>query len=244
MSRLDRYQNPELYERLAGEYVLGTLRGLARARFEALMEERPYLRAAVEGWEQRFDPLVSVLPEKQPPARVWRRIRAEIESAQREAEPSWWGRLAFWRFATAFASVLVAFSVFFFGQQATVQQVQPDTVTMPSYVAVLENDQSQAMVVATAIFDPMSMHIKLMGDPGIEDHQDLQLWCIPKGGGDPMPMGVLAEGRETVMPVNQHDWDQLEEVQYIAISVEPKGGSPTGKPTGKVMYVGSLMSLS
>ncbi len=242
MSRLDRYQNPDLYERLAAEYVLGTLRGLARARFETLMEARPYLRAAVEGWEARFDPLVDVLPERQPPARVWRRVQREIEALNRQAgarERRRWQTLSFWRGATALASVLVVAGVLWLG----LGQPADSPVSLPSYVAVLENDEAQAMVVATAIANPMSIHIKLMGDPPMGPDQDLQLWCIPKGGGDPMPMGILAGGRETVMPVNQHDWDALEEVQYLAISAEPKGGSPTGKPTGKVMYVGSLMSL-
>ena len=242
MSRLDRYQNPELYERLAAEYVLGTLRGLARARFEALMEQRPYIQAAVESWEARFDPLVDALPEKAPPARVWRRIKADIQALGRQSAPSarsWWQTLGFWRSATALASVLVVAGVLWLG----LGQPSNQPVNLPSYVAVLENDDAQAMVVATAIADPMSIHIKLMGDPPMGPDQDLQLWCIPKGGGDPMPMGVLKGGRETTMPVNQHDWDALEEVQYLAISAEPKGGSPTGKPTGKVMYVGSLMSL-
>ena len=243
MSRLDRYQDPEVYERLAAEYVLGTLRGLARARFEALMERRPYLQAAVEAWEARFDPLVESLPEKEPPARVWRRVQTEIRSLNRQPRTRaghWWQTLGFWRGATAFATVFVVAVALWLGLGKPADQ----PVNLPSYVAVLENDDAQAMVVATAIANPMSIHIKLMGDPPMGPDQDLQLWCIPKGGGDPIAMGLLGEGRETIMPVNQHDWDALEEVQYLAISAEPKGGSPTGKPTGQVMYVGSLMSLS
>lgn len=80
MSRMDRYQDPELIERLAGEYVLGTLRGLARARFERLAEERPHVRHAVDDWVQRLAPLAQQIPEVAPPRRVWRVSKPSYES--------------------------------------------------------------------------------------------------------------------------------------------------------------------
>ena len=43
----------ELADRLAAEYVLGTLNGGARRRFDALLPAHPVLRDAVAGWEKR-----------------------------------------------------------------------------------------------------------------------------------------------------------------------------------------------
>ena len=45
------YSRPELADRLAAEYVLGTLQGPARRRFEALQQAHPALRQAVAQWQ-------------------------------------------------------------------------------------------------------------------------------------------------------------------------------------------------
>ena len=105
MSRLDRYQNPELYDQLAAEYVLGTLKGRARQRFVRLMDERPYIQAAVVEWQGRLDPLGERSPEVRPPSRVWRSIEREIRArdraaqraqAESRAKPSFWQSVAFY----------------------------------------------------------------------------------------------------------------------------------------------------
>jgi len=49
-----RYEAPDLLDQLAGQYVLGTLRGRARRRFERVIENNPAARAAVQRWEDRF----------------------------------------------------------------------------------------------------------------------------------------------------------------------------------------------
>ena len=46
-----RYQNPEVFEQLAIEYAVGSMKGRARKRFEALMETHFYLRAVVDAYE-------------------------------------------------------------------------------------------------------------------------------------------------------------------------------------------------
>ena len=52
-------QHPELLDRLASSYALGTLRGGARRRFERLLPAHPMLEAAVQRWQQRLQPLTS-----------------------------------------------------------------------------------------------------------------------------------------------------------------------------------------
>jgi anti-sigma-K factor RskA len=47
--------HPELIEHLASQYVLGTLSPRARRRFEALLAQRPDLRAAVQRWNARLN---------------------------------------------------------------------------------------------------------------------------------------------------------------------------------------------
>ena len=65
------YRRPRLRTALAGEYVLGTMLGLARRRFEKLLNEDPVLRGEVESWQQNLAPLAESLPEQTPPPHVW-----------------------------------------------------------------------------------------------------------------------------------------------------------------------------
>lgn len=72
------YNNPELRDVLAGEYVLGTLRGKARARFERLLAMDASLRDRVERWEVLLAaPLTNVEP-LEPPGGVWRKLASKI----------------------------------------------------------------------------------------------------------------------------------------------------------------------
>lgn len=48
-----KYDNDELRNKLAGEYVLGTLHGYARARFESLLKYDANLRRIVADWSNR-----------------------------------------------------------------------------------------------------------------------------------------------------------------------------------------------
>ncbi len=240
MPAIDRYQRPELYERLAAEYALGTLQGRARQRFIQLMDERPYIRQAVEDWQLRMDPLGELTLPTAPPERVWHAIHREITE---EVPPrtSRFGALNAWGWA-AFAAVLVlTVTLILPGRQVPVDE--PETV-MPTYVAVLENERQEPMIIAAASKSPMRIKVMMKDEPGMGPDEDWELWCVPKGGKQPVSMGVLARGKETVMTLTQHDWDMMKDgVEALAISLEPRGGSPTGLPTGRIMYKGALMHL-
>jgi len=87
---MDYHRNPELIERLAAEYVLGTLRGPARLRLARLMREDATVAHAVRGWEARLTPMASALREVRPHRRVWSAIEARLRRAdwsRRAARP-------------------------------------------------------------------------------------------------------------------------------------------------------------
>ena len=66
-------------DRLASEYVLGTLEGEARADFVIRLVSDPALRALVAAWEERLSGLNGDAEIDQPPARLWRKIEDRIE---------------------------------------------------------------------------------------------------------------------------------------------------------------------
>ena len=79
-------QNPELLDRLAASYSLGTLHGGARRRFEQLAREYPQVRAAALLWQGRWSAFSEVQTPVQPDAVVWTRIanllQAETDKAK------------------------------------------------------------------------------------------------------------------------------------------------------------------
>jgi anti-sigma-K factor RskA len=107
-----RYADPELQDRLAAEYALGTLRGPARRRFERLLSGNSRLRALAQDWELRLNPLAESARAVAPPARVWEEIDRRIGPASAPMRESLldrlWDSVGFWRAAGLVASAAVA----------------------------------------------------------------------------------------------------------------------------------------
>ena len=100
------YARPPLADRLAAEYVLGTLRGPARRRFEALLPAHAGLRAAIAAWQSRLAPLAAAIDPVDPSEAVWPALERRLFAAAEPAAPSgWWQRLALWRGVAALATV-------------------------------------------------------------------------------------------------------------------------------------------
>jgi anti-sigma-K factor RskA len=118
---------------LAGEYVLGTLHGSARQRFERWLKENAQLRQRVEAWERHLHPLVESLPPIKPPPRVWHTIEQRIKPT-REEPRRLWEDLIFWRtvgLVTSAALVLLL-----------VISVAPPPEPMPGYIAELSDQRA------------------------------------------------------------------------------------------------------
>jgi anti-sigma-K factor RskA len=241
MPRIDRYQDPKLYERLAGEYVLGTLQGRARQRFAQLVAQRGYLRNAVNQWEKRLDPLSTRITAQSPPKRVWRNISRELNLISNESRRilliGFWNNILLWRATTFTAIVLLVMSLLY----SWLPQTQlPGS---PSYLAVLKSKQDAPMFVATASSRPMQMKIMMMDESVMYPDKDLELWCVMRQSGEAWSLGVLARKKETVFTMNQNEWRLMGDISSLSVSVEPMGGSPTGRPTGSIVYTGELISL-
>jgi anti-sigma-K factor RskA len=128
------YAHPELRDRLAAEYALGTLRGRARRRFERLLSGDAGLRDLVQGWEMRVNLLAESAPAVPPPPRVWEGIAQRIGPAPAPARAGLlerlWDSLGFWRGASLLAAGAAA-------ALAVYIALQPPTVR-PEQVAALD----------------------------------------------------------------------------------------------------------
>jgi len=245
---LDR--KPELQQRLAAEFALGTLRGRARQRFRRFMAEDAVLAAAVQDWELRLAPMAAAVAPVQPPARVWRAIQERIGGAAVRPDGIW-ANLAFWRnlglAASGMAAGLLA-AIVFISPQAPSPAPAPMVVRVPSnemaatYLAVLSDPKTQKpMLVVSAGRSSNELWVKTL-DPAIHvPDRSLELWALPPGQA-PKSLGVVApsEKMAALKLVAAADL-AFADVPALAVSLEPAGGSPTGAPTGPVLYTGPFL---
>jgi anti-sigma-K factor RskA len=229
------YSRPALAERLAADYVAGTLRGPARRRFESLLPAHPNLRASVRDWQSRLMPLTAGLAPQKPPAAVWQGIEARIggsaASAVTVVPTGWWARLALWRTVSGVATVaVVSLSLLL----ANPGPAQPPLVVVLSATGA-EGGVVPASFVASISGDGRSMVTKPLVNVSLEANRALELWAVP-GTGAPRSLGLISASGTTIVKRGK----VLQNTAAFAVSLEPPGGSPTGAPTGPVLWAGKL----
>lgn len=243
--------NARLLALLSAAHALGTLRGGARRRFEALAREQPAVRASALLWRERLTGFVELAPAVNPPAAVWTRIRNLVDADLQEARlaqqkattpaltspartTGWWGSLAIWRGASAAglaATVLAGvIGLQFWQQTREAQQVK--------YVAVLNDDRSAASMLVTFDAKHRQLTLQRVGDFNVAPDRSLQLWALPPGR-TPQSLGVVdsPEGMRLAASAQV-----LQQAPALAVSLEPKGGVPGDRgPTGPVLFHGALI---
>jgi anti-sigma-K factor RskA len=68
-----------------------------------------------------------------------------------------------------------------------------------------------------------------------------ELWMLPESG-NPVPMGLMNESGSASETVSAELLARLTGAKGLAISLEPQGGSPTGQPTGPVLWTAALVA--
>jgi anti-sigma-K factor RskA len=223
------YSHRRLVDRLAAEYVLGTLRGGARRRLEALLPAHPLMRDAVSQWEQRLMPLAAHVKPVEPSAAVWRRVEARLFAPARPAGV--WQRLSLWR---ALAGMATAATV----AMVIVSTREPPPAA-PIVVVLASNPQAaqalNASFVASVSADGRALVLRPVNDVALTPGRALELWAVPPQGA-PRSLGLVRESGATTVLRTQ----LLHDTAAFAVSVEPAGGSTTGAPTGPIVSVGKL----
>jgi anti-sigma-K factor RskA len=249
-----RYRNnPTLQDKLAAEYVLGTLRGRARLRFQTWLRDDARLRQIVGEWEARLAPMAVGVAEVQPPRRVWTTIEQRMgERSASSAKTGFWESITFWRgwglIATGCAAALVAALALQKPERIEIPIVK--TVEVPAvgmqqaYVAVLyaQKDQQKLVFVAYAGRHSDELWVKKLAlDPAPTEH-GYELWGLPAKKGDPpRSLGMLPKDEKGTIKLAALAEQSLKDFPALAISIEPAGGSKTGLPTGPVVASGNCL---
>lgn len=227
------YRNPKLRDLLASEYALGTLQGLARKRFERLLRDDADLRRTVLEWQERFAPMAQAVAPVIPPKHVWRKIEQRIQHSQ--PKTSIFDSLNFWRGLAMAASSFAFGLLLFFG-------IAPQRDAAPTYVAVLADAKQQPMMMVRYTQGKREVEVKMMQAMDVAADRSLELWTLPKGAA-PQSLGLVPASGTIKLKLADQGASTMPNIPALAISLEPKGGSPTGAPTGPVLYSGPLLKI-
>ena len=237
-------QNQALLEKLAAEYVLGTLRGGARRRFESYLLDSAALRLTVAEWQDRLYPMAEMTAATKPSVSVWlsieKRLGLQILAA-RQRKASFWlslrEDLSFWRglglVSTTAALILVSLLM--------TKQLAPIPVApVTSYVAMLSDDKATPIAVVTAAQNGQ-MIVKVIAPQSVAADKSLELWAVPKEG-PPRSLGLVAANGSVTLPLPANATPQS--IPILAVTLEPKGGSPNPNgPTGPVVFKGAWVQI-
>jgi anti-sigma-K factor RskA len=221
-----RYDDPQLLDALAREYVLGTLHGRARARFARVIGASLPARRAVLGWEKQLAPLARTAAPVEPPPHVWERVETAI--GRRAARPT--RAAAIWR---GLAAGLAALAVLVAGVYLGQQRLEP-----AQYVAVI-SDQATPIWLVQAFTD--ELRVNTINNRPIPATNSYELWMLPGGDAPPVSLGLLPAAGNRALPLDAQAHAVLAVTPTLAVSLEPAGGSPTGAPTGPVLFTAPLV---
>jgi anti-sigma-K factor RskA len=199
-----------------------------------------------------------VLPETPPPA------PAETAAVETAAAPEPGNVIAFpaparrWRniasAMTAIAAALIALVV----TQVVRPDLLPDSIrpkprtqvvevkappaaAPAQYVAVLQKDGGSPAFILTVDGATRNFTVRKVGDTTAEPGKSFELWLISDKLGPPRSLGVIGSGDFTASPrLASYDGDIVKNAAY-AVTVEPSGGSPDGKPTLPPLFAGKLI---
>lgn len=224
---------PDDLEMLAAEYALGTLDAAERAAVERRRAAEPELDARIADWERRLSPMLDVVAGEAPPAGLLPRIAGRLGWDAAAALPaevmSLRRKLAGWRAAAIAAGALAAAlaGVLLAGIAAPPPQ---------SFVAVFQQDDVLPSFLLSIDLETREVTIRPVAARPVPE-KVYQLWIASAElGPAPQSLGLLDPvDRATRKRLQRFD-PQLLRTATFGISLEPPGGSPTGRPTGPALH--------
>ena len=229
----------------AGLYVLGALNAEEMRAVKIEAERDPAMAAAVVAWERRLAPLAALVPRAEVPGSVWTELEARLDRLssagqaigeiyrpplrQRTRRRGERRALVAWRTA-AIGAMAIAASL------AGVLLFQPPPAA-PDLAMIMPKQPGVGGWLISLRPDG-EIHAVAQGALSHTLNQDFQLWALADGSSVPVPLGLLPVNNGTVLKPGT-----LPKKKFtLLVSLEPKGGSPTGLPTGPVMFASQVVT--
>ncbi len=232
------YHHPETVDQLAAAYVLGTLAGPARRRFESVLLKHPMARENVAEWQQRLQPLAERLPPVRPSPQVLQRIeqRAFGGQAAPAAAPSvlmgWLQRLL-----SPVPAGALALGLFMGMLVPNLLPVAGDDTQLPqSYVGVLATADGKTGLIISSLREGKVLDLKRVRPVAVPEGSTLFLWTIDAAGvARPVGPAPAADFASVALPKTSEE--MFSNAAELALSIEPVGSQPAA-PSGTYVYRG------
>jgi len=219
----------------AAEYVLGLLQPDQARAFEMLAARDAAVAASIVAWQNRLSPLANAIPPLFPPPELWQRlalatglqkVSVRRSPPRRSAAEKAWRSPALWRTTTVGALALAAGLAFFV--------LTPKPPPAEPLLAALSPQGSPGAVFLVRVGERGQATVIAVGRLNIPIDRSLELWAVREGATAPVSLGLLPGGGRVRLRASVSAGTRL------LVSQEPTGGSPTGAPTGPVVYAGLL----
>lgn len=224
-----KYQQQELLDALAVDFILGAMKGSARKRFQRLMMANPDVRQTVWRWEQHLNPLAESLPATAPRSELWQRIQQRLGWLPVTTVVKPVKVTKYWLALATAASLLLA-----------VVMLQPLLQRPLSQdVAVIQTSDAKAWWLVSK--SQQQLKVKATTAVTEDNNHDYELWMLPSNGQAPISLGLLPQQGASTLT-----WPAAAEgiaIAALAVSLEPLGGSTTGAPTGPVLFTAEIVTL-
>jgi anti-sigma-K factor RskA len=216
---------------LIGPFVLGTLDDDEKRSFEAALARDPELARAVDRFAAQIQGLDATAPVEPVTPGLWSRIESQLQpqvasplpapNPRRPVLPAW---------ASIAASIVLAASIGF----GVGHSLRPE-LPQPVVIAVLVTD-TQAPGAIVEAFANNSVHIIPLEAIDVPEGKILEVWTKPNEEIGPVSLGRFLRSMEIVLPATELPVPQGG--QLYEITLEDAPGSPTGKPTGPILFKG------
>ncbi len=251
------YNREELLDRLAGEYVLGTMSRLTRKRFERLITQLPAARVAVTIWQARLIPMADELPPRAPPADLWKKIEARalsppIPAAQNSQKTSqvsekqsffarWFSFGHLGLLGTGAALAFAAFTLVPMLQKMNAPQVATMGGLPQSYVAVLSAADSGGALLVSSPRHSKELSVKVLAATALQPNQELRLWALPKEGA-PISLGAIPASGKAAIALQGTAEEVLGQIPHLGVTIEAKDAQIAALPE-KFLFRGPCVKL-
>jgi len=239
------YSRPELRERLASEYVLGTLHGRARKRIQQLLHADRELQARVAFWEQQLLPMAAPLSAVAPSAEVWQAIAARVAPREQVVQARPGGLLRglahvfdLRTLGSVAAGLFVGVAVTLMGPRLLDRDAAEvaESQLPQSYVGVLATADGRTGVIVSSRRHGTVMDVKQVQRVPVAAGDTLFLWTI-EADGKTRPIGPVPQGSFVQVPLSEPSEKLFASATELAVSIEPANSAPV-QPSGAFVYRG------
>jgi len=223
----------------AAELALGLLEGDDRAAALRRMLAEPAFAREVERWRAHLANLFAIVPEVSPSAELGDRVVDRLDGRDFVPAPARAGR---WKAFSLISSLAAAslLGLLLIRPEPGNPPLPPAVVQPAPLVAAFTVEGQKTPVVA--VYDSARGTVRMPGPMDIGEGKSAQLWAIV-GNQPPRPLGTFHSAGPDLFEAEARGTAPIAAGTTLAISIEPRGGSPTGLPTGPVIASGALARI-